>query len=354
MTGKPLFFTLFFMMPPVVVWSQTAENPQKPSTYVVKKGDCLWNISKRVWGDPQKWPLLFATNEDQIKNPNLIYPGQEFKIPATITNEELKKATKLAQERAVPLPAGQIGAKGTALTDKKHKVTASPSEPSASSSASKLAPATTAPSANGQAENTTNPPATSQTNQPAGTTTPSSGSSTIVIFVVALLALGAGLFFWFRRRAGAAAQQPRPLSSFPQAGEPPVSRPVNPSTTPSQAPSNPPLSTPISPIASPTSQPVVSTPRESNPPEATPAPQTAGNTQPTPASIPPGNKAGGFTGTITSISMSQPPVPSKAEPLSSPSSSVPPVPAPSTPPAQKPPESNSPDSSTPPSSTSQN
>lgn len=52
MSCKSFFFALFFVAPPVVAWSQTAESPQKPSTYVVKKGDCLWNISKRVWGDP--------------------------------------------------------------------------------------------------------------------------------------------------------------------------------------------------------------------------------------------------------------------------------------------------------------
>src|SRR5215472_14421438 len=101
MSRKPFFFALFFLAPPVVAWSQNAENPQKPSTYVVKKGDCLWNISKRVWGDPTKWPLLFATNEVKIHNPNLIYPGQKLEIPTTITKEELHKAYELAQAKVI-------------------------------------------------------------------------------------------------------------------------------------------------------------------------------------------------------------------------------------------------------------
>jgi len=58
--------------------------PQKkptPRTYVVKKGDCLWNIAKRYYGSGPLWPRIFDANRSKIKNPNLIYPGQRFVIP---------------------------------------------------------------------------------------------------------------------------------------------------------------------------------------------------------------------------------------------------------------------------------
>jgi LysM repeat protein len=58
--------------------------PQKkptPRTYVVKKGDCLWNIAKRYYGSGPLWPRIFDANRKLIKNPNLIYPGQRFVIP---------------------------------------------------------------------------------------------------------------------------------------------------------------------------------------------------------------------------------------------------------------------------------
>lgn len=50
------------------------------STYVVKKGDCLWNIAKVHLGAGEKYPEIVKANPS-IKNPNKIYPGQEIIIP---------------------------------------------------------------------------------------------------------------------------------------------------------------------------------------------------------------------------------------------------------------------------------
>ena len=49
--------------------------------YVVVKGDCLWNIAKRLYGDPWKWKQIYEANKHKINNPDLIYPGQVFEIP---------------------------------------------------------------------------------------------------------------------------------------------------------------------------------------------------------------------------------------------------------------------------------
>jgi nucleoid-associated protein YgaU len=49
--------------------------------YVVKSGDSLSKIAKEVYGEAKRWPEIFEANKDQIKDPNMIHPGQELKIP---------------------------------------------------------------------------------------------------------------------------------------------------------------------------------------------------------------------------------------------------------------------------------
>ena len=50
-------------------------------TYTVRKGDTLSEIAKAEYGDANKWRKIYEANRDVIENPDLIYPGQTFKIP---------------------------------------------------------------------------------------------------------------------------------------------------------------------------------------------------------------------------------------------------------------------------------
>lgn len=54
---------------------------KKPTTYTVKKGDSLWRIAGRVYGNPFKWPRIYKANKEKIKNANKVYPGQVLTIP---------------------------------------------------------------------------------------------------------------------------------------------------------------------------------------------------------------------------------------------------------------------------------
>ena len=47
-----------------------------PETYVVKRGDTLWDISRMYLKQPWRWPELWGMNLKTIANPHLIYPGQ--------------------------------------------------------------------------------------------------------------------------------------------------------------------------------------------------------------------------------------------------------------------------------------
>lgn len=81
----------------------------KEIMYTVVKGDCLWNIAKKkdIYDNPFAWPKIYKSNRDQIKNPDLIYPKQIFKIP-NLTEEEKAHYDKIRRNYK-PAPPAQTG-----------------------------------------------------------------------------------------------------------------------------------------------------------------------------------------------------------------------------------------------------
>ena len=48
---------------------------------IVVRGDNLWNIARAHYGEGFHHTVIFEANKEQIRNPDLIYPGQVFSLP---------------------------------------------------------------------------------------------------------------------------------------------------------------------------------------------------------------------------------------------------------------------------------
>jgi hypothetical protein len=70
-------------------FSQTPEYKD----YTITKGDTLWDISDNELKDPFLWPKVWKENPE-IKNPDLIYPGQKIRIPLYLLQKEIKPEVK--------------------------------------------------------------------------------------------------------------------------------------------------------------------------------------------------------------------------------------------------------------------
>lgn len=58
-----------------------AEALPDETSVIVQPGNSLWRIARRVYGEGVRYALIFEANQEQIRNPDLIYPGQIFKMP---------------------------------------------------------------------------------------------------------------------------------------------------------------------------------------------------------------------------------------------------------------------------------
>ena len=61
----------------------------EPGTrYVVQPGNSLWRIARRTYGDGLQYWVIYNQNRKQIRDPDLIYPGQIFALPENGTAKQ--------------------------------------------------------------------------------------------------------------------------------------------------------------------------------------------------------------------------------------------------------------------------
>jgi len=70
---------LLVVLPGPVLADVLTLREDHPQTYVVRKGDTLWDISEHFLATPWLWPRLWQANP-QVANPHLIYPGDRLQL----------------------------------------------------------------------------------------------------------------------------------------------------------------------------------------------------------------------------------------------------------------------------------
>lgn len=55
-------------------------------TLIIRRGDNLWRIARRLYGRGVRYSTIYEANTDQIRDPDRIYPGQVFVLPKGDTN----------------------------------------------------------------------------------------------------------------------------------------------------------------------------------------------------------------------------------------------------------------------------
>ena len=86
--------------PVVVVAPEPVADPVLTSWTVVP-GNNLWGIAckEEIYDFPEKWPLIYKANRSQIKDADLIYPGQVLTIPRDASKSQIDYAVQHAKTR---------------------------------------------------------------------------------------------------------------------------------------------------------------------------------------------------------------------------------------------------------------
>jgi len=98
-----LFSIILATLAPMASGSEepTASEYETGVYYKVRKGDTLWDISKRFFDSPVLWPDLWKENK-QITNPHWIYPGDEIRLHQDMSGFDIETLEPEPEEEPKP------------------------------------------------------------------------------------------------------------------------------------------------------------------------------------------------------------------------------------------------------------
>jgi nucleoid-associated protein YgaU len=81
--------------PPTIVSPKLRETS---GAVIIRRGDTLWQISRRVYGHGVRYSTIYLANQDQIEDPDLIWPGQIFAVPKQTAKGETANMKAIASQ----------------------------------------------------------------------------------------------------------------------------------------------------------------------------------------------------------------------------------------------------------------
>ncbi len=69
--------------PAVAAGAPKAGQPRN-GRVVIQPGNNLWRISQVIYGEGVQYTVIYQANKEQIRSPDLIYPGQIFATPGVV------------------------------------------------------------------------------------------------------------------------------------------------------------------------------------------------------------------------------------------------------------------------------
>jgi nucleoid-associated protein YgaU len=76
---------------------------------IIRRGDTLWRISRRVYGQGVRYSTIYLANQTQIEDPDRIWPGQVFKVPQKSADGEVDADYSGLGNRLTTVPADGEG-----------------------------------------------------------------------------------------------------------------------------------------------------------------------------------------------------------------------------------------------------